>query len=112
MLISAETLRARHGTAIRRHCWMSASRSICRAAATCCRARRCTIRTRSIAGLPTLPRDKPIVVYCIFGFQVSGNAVTELRRRGYDARGLKGGIGAWHAIGGPTVPLDQTTYES
>ena len=48
----------------------------------------------------------------IFGFQVSGNTVTELRRRGYDARGLKGGIGAWHAIGGPTVPLDQTTYET
>ena len=59
-----------------------------------------------------LPRDKPIVVYCFFGFQISGNAVAELRRRGYDARGLKGGIGAWHAIGGPTVPLDRTTYES
>jgi hypothetical protein len=24
---------------------------------------------------------------------------------------LKGGIGAWHAIGGPTMPLDQSTYE-
>jgi superoxide dismutase, Fe-Mn family len=60
----------------------------------------------------TLPRDKPIVVYCIFGFQVSGGAVAELRKRGLDARALKGGIGAWHAIGGPTVPLDQTTYES
>jgi Fe-Mn family superoxide dismutase len=60
----------------------------------------------------TLPRDKPIVVYCIFGFQVSGGAVAELRKRGFDARALKGGIGAWHAIGGPTIPLDQTTYES
>jgi Fe-Mn family superoxide dismutase len=60
----------------------------------------------------TLPRDKPIAVYCIFGFQVSGGIVPELRRRGYDARALKGGIGAWHAIGGPTVPLDQSTYES
>jgi Fe-Mn family superoxide dismutase len=59
----------------------------------------------------TLPRDIPIVVYCIFGFQVSGGAVAELRRRGYDARALKGGIGAWHAIGGPTIPLDQSTYE-
>jgi Fe-Mn family superoxide dismutase len=59
----------------------------------------------------TLPRDKPIVAYCIFGFQVSGGAVAELRRRGYDARALKGGIGAWHAIGGPTIPLDQSTYE-
>ena len=60
----------------------------------------------------TLPRDKPVVVYCIFGFQISGGAVIELRRRGYDARALKGGIGAWHAIGGPTMPLDQSTYEA
>jgi Fe-Mn family superoxide dismutase len=60
----------------------------------------------------TLPRDKPIVAYCIFGFQISGNVVAELRQRGYNARALRGGIGAWHAIGGPTIPLDQSTYES
>jgi Fe-Mn family superoxide dismutase len=58
-----------------------------------------------------LPRDRPIVVYCICGFQVSGTAVTELRRRGYDARALAGGITAWHAVGGATVPLDTSTYE-
>ena len=58
-----------------------------------------------------LPRDRPIAVYCIAGFQISGNAVTELRRRGYDARVLAGGIIAWHAIGGATVPLDTSTYE-
>jgi superoxide dismutase, Fe-Mn family len=58
-----------------------------------------------------LPRDRPIVVYCICGFQVSGTAVTELRERGYDARALVGGITAWHAIGGPTVSLDTATYE-
>ena len=58
-----------------------------------------------------LPRDRPIVVYCICGFQVSGTAVKELRRRGYDARALVGGITAWHAIGGTTVPLDASTYE-
>src|SRR4029453_3943813 len=51
-----------------------------------------------------LPRDRPIAVYCICGFQVSGTAVSELRRRGYDARALVGGITAWHAIGGATVP--------
>jgi Fe-Mn family superoxide dismutase len=59
-----------------------------------------------------LPRDRPIAVYCICGFQVSGTAVTELRRRGYDARALSGGITAWHAIGGSTVPLDTSTYET
>jgi superoxide dismutase, Fe-Mn family len=58
-----------------------------------------------------LPRGRPIAVYCICGFQVSGKAVTELRRRGYDARALVGGITAWHAIGGATVPLDTATYE-
>jgi superoxide dismutase, Fe-Mn family len=58
-----------------------------------------------------LSRNRPIVVYCICGFQVSGTAVTELRERGYDARALVGGITAWHAIGGTTVPLDTSTYE-
>jgi Fe-Mn family superoxide dismutase len=56
-----------------------------------------------------LPRDRPIVVYCICGFQVSGTTVTELRKRGYDARALVGGITAWHAINGVTVPLDLST---
>jgi rhodanese-related sulfurtransferase len=37
--------------------------------------------------------------------------VTELRQRGYDARALVGGITAWHAIGGKTVPMDRSTYE-
>jgi Fe-Mn family superoxide dismutase len=58
-----------------------------------------------------LPRGRPIVAYCICGFQVSGRTVTELRQRGYDARALVGGITAWHAIGGTTVPLDISTYE-
>jgi Fe-Mn family superoxide dismutase len=53
----------------------------------------------------TLPRDKPIVAYCVYGFQVSGDAVAELRRRGFHAQNLAGGIAAWHAIAGPTVPL-------
>jgi Fe-Mn family superoxide dismutase len=52
-----------------------------------------------------LPKDKPVVVYCIYGFQVSGDTVVELRRRGVDASALSGGIAAWHAIGAPTVPL-------
>ena len=58
-----------------------------------------------------LPRARPIAVYCICGFQVSGKAVSELRQRGYNARAVVGGITAWHAIGGPTVPMDVSTYE-
>jgi Fe-Mn family superoxide dismutase len=53
-----------------------------------------------------LPRDRPIVVCCVYGFQVSGETTIELRRRGYDARSLAGGIAAWHAIGGATVPIE------
>jgi superoxide dismutase, Fe-Mn family len=52
----------------------------------------------------TLPKDRLIVAYCVYGFQVSRDPVAELRKRGYDARSLSGGIAAWHAIGAPTVP--------
>jgi Fe-Mn family superoxide dismutase len=52
-----------------------------------------------------LPADRPIVIYCVYGFQVSGDAVAYLRRKGLNARQLAGGIAAWHAMGGPTVPL-------
>ena len=41
----------------------------------------------------------------MYGFQVSREAVAELRTRGVDARPLAGGIAAWHAIGAPTAPL-------
>jgi len=61
--------------------------------------------------IDTLPRDRPIAVYCICGFQVSGTAVNKLRQRGYNARAVIGGITAWHAIGGATVPLNKSTYE-
>lgn len=59
-----------------------------------------------------LPQDKSIVVYCIYGFQVSGDVVAELNRRGFDAHALSGGLAAWHAIGGPTVPFTVATPRS
>jgi Fe-Mn family superoxide dismutase len=37
--------------------------------------------------------------------RLSGEATAELRKRGIDARSLVGGITAWHAMSGPTVPL-------
>ncbi|WP_352904598.1 Fe-Mn family superoxide dismutase [Mesorhizobium sp. M0700] len=52
-----------------------------------------------------VPKDRPVIVYCLYGFQVSGDAVAELRRRGVYASALSGGVAAWHAIGAPTVPL-------
>lgn len=51
-----------------------------------------------------LPKDRLIAVYCVYGFQVSGDAAATLRQRGFDARNLVGGIAAWHAIGAPTMP--------
>ena len=52
-----------------------------------------------------LPKDRPVVVYCIYGFQVSGEATAELRRRGIEARRLAGGLATWHAMAGPVAPL-------
>lgn len=52
-----------------------------------------------------LPEDQPIIGYCVYGYQVSGDAVAEMQRRGLNARKLSGGIAAWHAMGGTTEPL-------
>ncbi len=49
----------------------------------------------------TLPRGREVVVYCVYGHNVSHDTVTALRAKGIDARALRGGIAAWHAIGGP-----------
>src|SRR5262249_41774902 len=80
-------------------------------------------RTDMLAGAPMhappplprrsegLPRDRPLAGYFICGFRGSGTAGVGLRRRGYDAGAVVGGITAWHAIGGVTVPLDTSTYE-
>lgn len=55
-----------------------------------------------------LKPDKPIIVYCMYGFWVSQDCATALRNQGLDARSLHGGIAAWRAIGGYTVPLEQS----
>jgi Fe-Mn family superoxide dismutase len=48
----------------------------------------------------TMPKDRPVVVYCVYGHHVSHTVVDELKSRGVDARYLNGGIAAWRAIGG------------
>ncbi|MGE0724450.1 MAG: Fe-Mn family superoxide dismutase [Alphaproteobacteria bacterium] len=53
-----------------------------------------------------VPRDRPVAVYCVYGFQVSRDAADALRARGIDARPLAGGIAAWRAMGGAVAPLD------
>jgi rhodanese-related sulfurtransferase len=48
-----------------------------------------------------LPRDKPVVVYCVKGKWVSQKAATYLSERGFDVRSLDGGINAWTQTSAP-----------
>lgn len=46
-----------------------------------------------------LPADREVIVYCVFGHEVSRNAVLQLRAAGVNARYLAGGIDAWQKSG-------------
>ena len=45
----------------------------------------------------SLPKDRPVVVYCVKGKWVSQKAATYLSKHGFDVRSLDGGIDAWDA---------------
>jgi Fe-Mn family superoxide dismutase len=47
-----------------------------------------------------LSPEKPVVVYCSYGFDVGRNVTRTLNERGFDARYLRGGLAAWYASGG------------
>lgn len=49
-----------------------------------------------------VPRDRPVIVYCIYGHEVGRSTALALRARGVDARFLEGGIDAWQRAGRPT----------
>ena len=51
-----------------------------------------------------LPRDQPLVVYCIYGHEVGRATALRLRARGLDARFLSGGIDGWEKAGRPLQP--------
>jgi superoxide dismutase, Fe-Mn family len=53
-----------------------------------------------------LPRDKAVVVYCIYGHEVGRATALRLRAAGIDARFLSGGIDAWVSAG---LPLQAKT---
>ncbi len=59
----------------------------------------------------TLPRDRTLVVYCMYGFWVSQDTAAALRKKGYDVLSLEGGITAWRAMGLPTAPLESEQEE-
>ena len=56
----------------------------------------------------TLPNDRPIVVYCVHGHEVSRNTRDALVAGGRDARILIGGYEAWENEGGATEPNPST----
>jgi Fe-Mn family superoxide dismutase len=47
-----------------------------------------------------LSPDKPVAVYCAYGFDICRNVAKTLIERGFDARFVRGGISAWYAAGG------------
>ncbi len=59
--------------------------------------------TKAADWAATLPADRPTVVYCVHGHNVSQGAVAVLRALGHDVRHLEGGIEAFRAAGGTLV---------
>jgi len=47
-----------------------------------------------------LKPDKPVAVYCSWGFDVGRNVAKTLIEGGFDARFVRGGMSAWYAAGG------------
>lgn len=49
----------------------------------------------------SLQKEKPVVVYCVYGHEVSRSTALRLHAAGFDARFIRGGIDAWQAAGKP-----------
>jgi Fe-Mn family superoxide dismutase len=56
-----------------------------------------------------LSKNTPVVAFCVYGFHVGCQAVTALRKAGFDARYMAGGHFAWKAIKGPVKLFEATT---
>ena len=52
-----------------------------------------------------LPRDRELVVYCVYGHEVGRSTALRLRAAGLNARYLRGGIDGWQAAGRIVVPI-------
>lgn len=53
----------------------------------------------------SVPADRPAVVYCAHGHEISQGLAAALAALGVDARHLDGGIAAWRDAGRPLQPL-------
>jgi Fe-Mn family superoxide dismutase len=56
-----------------------------------------------------VPRDKEIVVYCIYGHEVGRATALRLRAQGVKARFLRGGIDGWQASGRRVEPKEKSS---
>jgi len=56
-----------------------------------------------------MPRDKEIVVYCVYGHEVGRATALRLRAQGVRARFLSGGIDGWQAAGRRVDPKGATS---
>ena len=54
-----------------------------------------------------LAKDKPLIVYCVHGHEVSQGAAQTLRDAGFDAHVLTGGFEAWREAGFDVVPAKE-----
>lgn len=54
-----------------------------------------------------LDKNKPVVVYCVHGHKVSQQVVDQLRKSGFSAQRLQGGIEAWKSNKGITIPIKE-----
>lgn len=52
-----------------------------------------------------IARDRPIVVLCALGHELSQGSAATLRAMGMDARYLVDGFAGWRDSGRPTVPI-------
>ena len=59
------------------------------------------------AWMPDLPKDRELVLYCVYGHEVCQGATLRLRAEGYNARFLEGGIDAWTTQGRPLQAKDR-----
>lgn len=50
-----------------------------------------------------LPAGRSVVVYCVYGHEVSRVTAMQLRAAGWNARYLRGGMDGWRAAGGPVA---------
>jgi thiosulfate sulfurtransferase len=48
-----------------------------------------------------IPAGQPVVVYCVYGHEVSQGVATALQQSGIDARYLASGISGWAELGLP-----------